>query len=99
MTLVSQMHGGIGRRTLLAGAGSALAAPTIVRAQGLSNGVALVIGNSKYQWEASLPNVQRDAPDVAKRFQSLGLGTELLQNARRETMRQAIEKFAAATRN
>jgi uncharacterized caspase-like protein len=43
--------------------------------------------------------VQRDAPDVAKRFQSLGFSTELLQNADRETMRQAIEKFAASARS
>ena len=55
------------RRTLLAvGTGSLLAAPSVIRAQA-SNGVALVIGNSKYQWEAALPNVRRDAPDIAKR--------------------------------
>lgn len=67
----------IGRRTLLAGTASLLASPAIVRAQG-TNGVALVIGNSKYLWEASLPNVRRDAPDIAKRFEQLGLKTELL---------------------
>ena len=44
------------RRSLLAG-GALLAAPSIVRAQG-TNGVALVIGNSKYQWEAQLGNVK-----------------------------------------
>ena len=52
----------IGRRGVLAGVGGLLASPAIVRAQG-QNGVALVIGNSKYQWEAQLPNVRRDAPD------------------------------------
>jgi hypothetical protein len=43
----------ISRRSLLA-VGAVLAAPSIVRAQN-QNGVALVIGNSKYQWEAPLP--------------------------------------------
>ena len=36
------------------------AAPAIVQAQGQA-GVALVIGNSTYTWEASLPNAKRDA--------------------------------------
>lgn len=57
----------IPRRTLLAAAGGLIASPAIVRAHGQSNGVALVIGNSKYRCEASLPNVKRDAPAVAKR--------------------------------
>jgi hypothetical protein len=29
--------------------------PSVVRAQGQSNGVALVIGNSKYHWESNEP--------------------------------------------
>ena len=74
-----------------------LAAPAIVRAQ-VQNGVALVIGNSKYQWEASLPNVRRDAPDVARRFQALGLKTEVLENVGREAMGRALEKFGEAAR-
>ena len=62
----------IGRRAAIAGAGSLLAFPAI-RANAQTSGVALVIGNSKYQWEAQLPNVRRDAPDIAARFQALGL--------------------------
>src|SRR5471032_2518631 len=89
--------GSMSRRMLLAGAGGLLASPAIVCAQG-SNGVALVIGNSKYRWEASLPNVKRDAPDVAKRFQALGLKTELLQDAGQDAMRSATDKFASASR-
>ncbi len=85
----------IARRGVLIGASSLLATPAIVRAQG-QNGVALVIGNSKYQWEAQLPNVRRDAPDVVKRFQALGLKTELLQDAGRDAMLAAIEKFKSA---
>ena len=86
------------RRRLIAGASvSALATPAIVRAQG-QNGVALVIGNSKYRWEAALPNVRRDAPDIARRFEQLGLRTELLQDLDGNALRAAIEKFGAAAR-
>ncbi len=89
----------IGRRGgVLAGAGSLLAARAVVRAQGQTSGVALVIGNSKYQWEASLPNVRRDAPDIARRFQALGLKTELLQDAGGDAMRAAVEKFRTSAR-
>ena len=87
----------IARRSLLAGASGLLAAPAIVRAQG-ANGIALVIGNSKYKWEASLPNVKRDAPDVTKAFQALGLKTELLQDAGKDAMFAAVEKLKAASR-
>jgi hypothetical protein len=80
---------------LIAGAAGLLAAPAVVRAAGA--GVALVIGNSKYQWEAQLPNVRRDAPDVAKHFRALGLQTELVQDAGRAQMDQAIQKFGAAS--
>lgn len=86
----------IGRRTVLGAGGLVLAAPAIVRAQ--TGGVALVIGNSKYQWEAQLPNVKRDAPDIAKRFQAMGLKTELVQDAGRQAMQAAIEKWGAAAK-
>lgn len=94
--IYSRTRHGTSRRSLIA-AGGLLATPAIVRAQG-QNGVALVIGNSKYKWEASLPNVKRDAPDVAKRFQALGLKTELLQDAGQDAMRAAVDKFASAAR-
>jgi hypothetical protein len=95
MTPVPAKRPSLQRRSLLAGAGSLLAAPAIVRAQG-ANGVALVIGNAKYKWEASLPNVGRDAPDVAKRFQAMGLKTELIQDSGRDAMVAAIDKFKSA---
>ncbi len=81
---------------LLTGA-TMLGAP-VVHAQGQTAGVALVIGNSKYRWEASLPNVRRDAPDIAKAFQALGLKTELLQDAGRDAMRAAVDRFATSAR-
>ncbi len=85
----------IGRRAAIAGAGSLLAFPAI-HANAQTSGVALVIGNSKYAWEAQLPNVRRDAPDIAKHFQSLGLKTDLVQDAGRDAMNRAFEKFGAA---
>lgn len=87
----------VGRRSLLSGTAALMASPAVVRAQG-RNGVALVIGNSKYMWEAALPNVRRDAADVARGFQSLGLSTELVQDADRNTMTRAIDNFASAAR-
>src|SRR5437868_1162034 len=87
----------VGRRQLMVGAASMLSAPA-VHAQSRNVGVALVIGNSKYQWEAALSNVRRDAPDVARDFQALGLQTQLVQDAGRDTMRTAIEKFGAQAR-
>ncbi len=91
-------HLAIGRRVLLGAAGGmVLAAPAIVRAQGAA-GVALVIGNSKYQWEASLPNVKRDVADVARSFQALGLRTELLQDLDRAAMVQALDKLKATSK-
>jgi hypothetical protein len=87
----------IGRRAVLAGTGALLAAPAIVRAQGKASGVALVIGNSKYQWETQLPNVKRDAPDIAKCFQDLGLKTEYVENATKDQLKATIDKFGAAS--
>lgn len=86
----------IGRRAALTGAGSLLTFPAI-HARAQTSGVALVIGNSKYQWESQLPNVRRDAPDIAKRFQAFGLQTELVQDVGQGAMRQALDKFGAAS--
>lgn len=86
----------IGRRGLLVSTAIGLAAPAIVRAQG-QNGVALVIGNSKYSWEAPLPNARRDSTDMAHCFDAMGLRTELLQDAGRGAMEQALEKLAHAS--
>ena len=80
---------------MIAGASTLLASPA-VHAQ--TAGVALVVGNSKYQWEAQLPNVRRDAPDIAKRFQAMGMKTELLQDVGRDALRQAVDKFGVAAR-
>jgi hypothetical protein len=85
------------RRRVLLAAGGTLAIPAI-HTRAATSGVALVIGNSKYRWEASLPNVRRDAPDMAKRFQAMGLKTELLQDSGRQAMQQAIERFKSSAR-
>jgi hypothetical protein len=96
MKLFSTEHRAIGRRAMLAGGGSLLAVPAY-HARAQTTGVALVIGNSRYQWEAPLPNVKRDAPDIARRFQAFGLKTELVQDVGRDAMRQALDKFASAS--
>ena len=89
----------LGRRSVLALAGGGLlASPAVVRAQGRSSGVALVIGNSKYQWEAALPNVRRDVADVARRFRDLGLQTELVEDANRDALHRAFAAFQSACR-
>ena len=89
---------GIGRRSVLGAAGSLLASPAVVRAQGQA-GVALVIGNSKYKWEASLPNVRRDGSDVAKRFEQLGLKTSFIQDVGLDAMKQAFDRFFDTARS
>ena len=94
--IVSNRVRRIGRRALATGVGSLLAAPAIVRAQG-PNGVVLLIGNSKYQFEAQLPNVKRDVHDVAKSFQALGLKTEIHEDLGREAMLRILEKFGSTT--
>ena len=82
------------KRRAFLGAASALAWPApAIRAQGKTSGVALVIGNSQYRWETSLPNVRRDAPDIAKVFQAMGLKTELVQDAGHAAMRQALDSL------
>ncbi|HYC63418.1 MAG TPA: caspase family protein [Reyranellaceae bacterium] len=87
----------LGRRKLLAAAAAApFGFPAIVRAQ--QTGVALVIGNSKYQWEAPLPNARRDVQDMARSFQALGLKTELIQDAGRDAMLKAVDRLRAAAR-
>ena len=88
---------GVGRRAMMTGVGGILVAPAIARAQG-AGGVALVVGNSKYRWESSLPNVKRDAPDIAKRLQALGVKTELLMDVDRGKMLGAIDKLGAAAK-
>jgi hypothetical protein len=87
----------LGRRGLLLGTGGLLAAPAIARAQKTNAGVALVIGNSKYRWEASLPNAKRDATDVARCFQEMGLKTELIEDAGRETILRALDRLRSTS--
>ena len=85
----------LSRRALFAGMG-VLIWPAAARAQA-SIGVALVIGNSQYKWEAPLPNAKRDAADVARAFQELGLKTELIQDGTKEQMFAAVERLKAAS--
>jgi hypothetical protein len=85
----------MGRRGVLGVAGALMLPAPSIRAQGKGAGVALVIGNSKYQRESALPNPKRDTTDVAARFKAYGLQTELVQDADRATMDRAITGFGA----
>lgn len=98
MTWVRKRSLPLGRRTMIRGVGATVFAAPAVHAQGRTSGVALVIGNSKYHWEAPLPNVKRDAPDIARRFEAFGLKTELAQDLGRDAMRQAIARLASASK-
>jgi len=89
--------GRVGRRMLLSAGASALPLVGLL-AQGQAAGVALVLGNSRYEWESALPNVRRDTTDMARRFQALGLRTQTVEDARRDTMRRAFDAFLASAR-
>ena len=88
----------VGRRTVLASSGGLFALPAFALAQGRANSVALVVGNSGYAWESSLPNVQRDARDVVAGFQALGIKTDLRENLGGQALRRAFEDFRSAAR-
>lgn len=95
---VSRIFGRPGRRRLFVGGAGLFLAPAIVRAQPRARGVAMVMGNSKYRWEAPLPNVVRDTADVARQLETFGLRTELLQDVNRTTALAALEKFKRTAR-
>ncbi len=46
-----------------------------------------------------MPNAKRDASDIAKRFQELGLKTELVLDAGQDAMRAALDKFTLVARD
>ena len=59
---------------------------------GVSHGVALCIGNSKYA-SSPLRNAANDAEDVAEKLRALGFATELLLEASLAQMLDAVEAF------
>jgi hypothetical protein len=93
-----EIANGIGRRALVTAATATPLVFPAIHARAQATGVALVIGNSKYKWEAPLPNVRRDVPDITRAFRAMGLRTELIQDAGRDAMLRAIEKFGADVR-
>jgi hypothetical protein len=87
----------IRRRHLISTAGGLLVSPSISRAQA-RNGVALVIGNSKYKSLEAVPNAQKDAVDVASRLAACGIKHELVVDASQGDMQKAIDRFGASAR-
>ncbi|NNE52604.1 MAG: hypothetical protein HKN30_09405 [Sulfitobacter sp.] len=57
--------------------------------------VALVIGNSDYTHASTLPNPARDARDLAAAFTRLGYEVELVEDASRAQMLDALRNFRA----
>ena len=55
--------------------------------------VALVIGNSDYSHATMLPNPANDARDIAKAFTSLGYQVELVEDATRADLLDALRGF------
>ena len=81
----------LSRRGLVASAPGLLLAP---RALARVNGVALVVGNSSYQWEAPLANPRRDARATGMILEAMGLRTEVLLDADRATLTAALQRLA-----
>lgn len=57
--------------------------------------VALVIGNSDYAHASTLPNPANDARDIAGAFSSLGYETQLVEDAARGELMDALRTFRA----
>ena len=55
--------------------------------------VALLIGNSQYQFESSLPNPVRDVRLLAQTLRGLGFSAEVLENLPKREMDLAIKRF------
>ena len=57
--------------------------------------MALVIGNSDYSNAAPLPNPANDARDIAQAFSALGYQVELVEDAGRSDLLDALRRFRA----
>ncbi len=57
--------------------------------------IALVIGNSKYAHASVLPNPANDARDLSAAFQTLGYEVELVEDATRAALLDALRGFRA----
>lgn len=55
--------------------------------------LALVVGNTHYEWEANLTNAYRDAKDVSNKLHSLGFDVITLYDASSSDMEDAVEYF------
>jgi uncharacterized caspase-like protein len=72
-----------------------LSVPSWVAAQEL-RGVALVIGESKYESLSALVNPNKDARDIDRLLGDLGFEVDRVLNADAEELREAIEEFIEA---
>ncbi|HVY43563.1 MAG TPA: caspase family protein [Hyphomicrobiaceae bacterium] len=81
-------------RSLLAGIWLALAMPALAQSPPL-RGVALVIGESRYDALPTLANPGKDARDIDRLLGDLGFEVDRLLNAGGPELRQAIARFEA----
>ena len=70
-----------------------LAAACLLPAHAAPKRVALLIGNSQYQFESSLPNPVRDVRLLAQSLRGLGFSAEVLENLPKREMDLAIKRF------
>jgi len=56
--------------------------------------VALVIGNSKYEYLGTLGNALNDAREIKRALSDLGFATNLLLNTNEQTLRREIRRFS-----
>ena len=86
----AEVRGGLGR----AAAGLALWALTVAAgAAEHATHVALVIGNSAYEYVPPLPNPLKDAADVGAAFKRLGYAVTPLKNTSYEELRRGLLEF------
>lgn len=72
---------------------AALAFPAFAAEEGELKGVALVIGESKYETLEELVNPNQDARDIDDLLGDLGFDVDRVLNADAEELREAIEEF------
>src|SRR3954464_3240490 len=57
--------------------------------------IALVIGNSQYQYLGVLRNTKNDAREINRALSELGFSTKLVLDASEQTLRRELRSFSA----
>ena len=78
---------------ILLAAGMVLATATIASAQANGRRVALIIGNSSYQYASPLRNPQNDAADIARALRQIGFEVVEGRDLDKRAMEGKIREF------